>query len=90
MLVILFILACIWVGLGMIAWSLGAFFAFRRTPERMARKHPETVDPHTGEQRILADLTEGTGRTALYSEGHHRRSDINRARKWTFRARRHL
>lgn len=99
MLFILFFVVCFWVGLGMIAWTIGAYLAFWRSPERMGRKHPETIDPHTGQQRIWIDLTEGaqnrrkagsTERTALYSQGHHRRHGINRARKWAFRAKRHI
>lgn len=83
---ILFILAVIWVGLGFIATFIGGIFAWR-TPERMGRKHPETIDPHTGQQRVLLDLSQNS---PIFSEGHARRRPINRARKWAFRARRHL
>lgn len=90
MLIVLVILAVIWVILGIFSWSVGGYFAFWRTPERMARKHPETIDPHTGQQRVLMDLRDGSSGGSGGSGGHSRRRPANRARKWAFRARRHL
>jgi len=91
MLLVLVILAVIWVAIGLVSWCIGGYFAFWRTPERMARKHPDSVDPATGHQRVWKDLRdpENGGSYDEYDDHPGRPMTVGKARRW-YRRSKHL